>query len=164
MKTNIFIILISYSAVYKHIIMYTKAINISIGNSYKNYCNLNTNSQTYGKHSLLLCQEVSSVEYTTILANWVHWKFIRKHPSPIQVFNLFPCSLLPTYSVHNLKFASFPHHLMPSGFTHMYTSHTSNLHQTTRHLNFLFRKLCRICGAIKQGGTSTIRDQLPSTF
>ena len=125
------------------------AINISIGNSYKNYCNLNANSQTYGKHSLLLQQEVSSVEYTTILANWVHWKFIRKHPSPIQVLNLFPCNLLPTYSVHNLKFDLFPHihHLMPSGFTHMYTSHTSNLHQTTSHLNFLFRKLCRICGA-----------------
>ena len=30
---------------------------------------LNTNSLTYGKHSLLLQQEVSSVEYTTILAN-----------------------------------------------------------------------------------------------
>ena len=57
---------------------------------------LNTNSLTYGKHSLLLQQEVSSVEYTTVLANWVYWKFIWKHLSPIQVVNLFPCNLLPT--------------------------------------------------------------------
>ena len=67
MKTNIIIVIIIQCCVQAY--YYVMAINISIGNSYKNYCNLNTNSQTYGKHSLLLRQEVSSAEYTTILAN-----------------------------------------------------------------------------------------------
>ena len=99
-------------------------VNISIGNSCKNYCNLEYKFSNLWETQLIMARSFFSRIYHNI-GKLNALKVYTNTSVPIQVFNLFPCNLLPTYSVHNLKFASFPHHLMPSGFTHMYTPHTS---------------------------------------